>query len=122
MEPPSAFVNPALSDCIAPLHTIRFLRRSQAKSASPKLWLANKPEAEIVRRDPDCAATSLGVPDEVGDIGPMWSLDDAHTTIGALRDNFADVIQHVAHEARAGPFPDVAADILQVVFIEAEAS
>jgi hypothetical protein len=83
---------------------------------------ANQPETEIARWQPDGAAPSAGVADEVGDVGAVLALGDPHAAVGVLRQRAAGVVQRRTYEACAGPFPDVAADIKQTLVVSAEAS
>ena len=90
--------------------------------AGPFVLFDDQAEAEVVRRNADRASAGLGVADEVGDVGAMLALDDPHAAVRAFRDDLAGIVEHAADEAGGRPFPDVAADILQAVFVGAESA
>jgi hypothetical protein len=88
----------------------------------PGLLLAHQPEAQMARRHAGRAAAGAGIADEIRDIGPVPAFGDADAAIRAVRNDLAGIVLHAAHKARAGPFPDVAADVEQAVLVGTEAA
>src|SRR4051812_44708046 len=50
----------------------------------------------------------------------MLSFYDAHAAVGVLREDIASTVEYVTYETGRRPFPHVAAEILQAVFVDAE--
>src|SRR4029453_7712668 len=81
-----------------------------------------QPKTEIVRRYAAGAATGAGVADEIGDIGAVPAFDDADAAIGLARHRLTGLVEPVAGEAGRCPFPDIAGEVGDAVFIDAEAA
>jgi hypothetical protein len=65
---------------------------------TPRIALHDQPEAEIVRRNSDGATAGLSVPDEVGDVRTVLSLDNADAAVLLLRDDVAAAVEYVPHD------------------------
>ena len=76
----------------------------------------------MARRHAGRAAAGAGIADEIRDIGPVPAFGDTDAAIRAVRNDLAGIVLNTAHKARAGPFPDVAADVEQAVLVGAEAA
>jgi len=85
-----------------------------------QLRVHDQPKAEIGRRHAGGAAARARVSDEIGHIGPVRALHDADAAIGIGDLRRPCLLQHHAKEAGVGPFPDIAADVVEAVLVATE--
>src|SRR5262245_12860563 len=85
----------------------------------PGLSLAQQAEADVAWGAADGAAARPRVPDKVRQVAAMAALDDPNPAIG---DRLRRRIEVGALKTAAGPFPDIAGEIEEAVFVGAKAA
>src|SRR5215475_9346884 len=88
--------------------------------ALPPLVVAHQAEPEIARLHAVRAAAAARIAEEVRHIGAVTAGSDADPTIDDRRTNLAIGLDDGTHETAVGPFPDIAGQIHEAVFVRSE--
>src|SRR5471032_694662 len=98
------------------------LQTEQRAQTLPGAVVAHQAEAEVARRAANRASSGAGIADEVRDVGAMAPLDDPNATIRPGHDRYAGLIDAATVKAAIGPFPDIAGEVCEAIFIGPKAA